>query len=322
MVKIHEKFMARCLQLAENGKGTTYPNPMVGCVIVKNNSILSEGWHHRAGEAHAEAQAINNIDVKDLAGATLYVNLEPCNHVGRTAACAPLIVSSGIKKVVIGSLDTHHKVNGSGIEHLKKHGIEVVSNILTQQCRSLNKRFFMFHEQHRPYVVLKWAETKNGLVAPLAKNQLCPVWISNGYARQHTHVLRSNEHAILVGHRTWALDSPKLSAYRWNENNPQIVVLGGEKPKKQEVIWLSSEQYKTAEQVLAKLYELELQSVLVEGGPETLQRFIDANLWDECFVYKSQDHWNDGLLGPKLNKSLTPIATFQDNVLYHGKNQL
>ena len=314
--------MARCLQLAENGKGTTYPNPMVGCVIVKNNSILSEGWHHRAGEAHAEAQAINNIDAKDLAGATLYVNLEPCNHVGRTAACAPLIVTSGIKKVVIGSLDTHHKVNGSGIEYLKKHGIEVVSNILTQQCRSLNKRFFMFHEQHRPYVVLKWAETKNGLVAPLAKNQLRPVWISNEYARQHTHVLRSNEHAILVGHRTWTLDSPKLSAYRWNENNPQIVVLGGEKPKKQEVIWLSSEQYKTAEQVLTKLYELELQSVLVEGGPETLQRFIDANLWDECLVYKSQDHWNDGLPGPKLNKSLTPIATFQDNVLYHGKNQL
>jgi len=322
MVNIHEKFMARCLQLAENGKGTTYPNPMVGCVIVKNNAILSEGWHHRSGEPHAEAQAINNIDVNDLAGATLYVNLEPCNHVGRTAACAPLIVASGIKKVVIGSLDTHHKVNGSGIEHLKKHGIAVVSDILTQECRTLNKRFFMFHEQHRPYVTLKWAETKNGLVAPLSKNQLRPVWISNEYARQHTHVLRSKEHAILVGHRTWELDSPKLSAYRWDDNAPQIVVLGGEKPKRQDIIWLSSEEHNTVEQVLSKLYELQIQSVLVEGGPETLQRFIDANLWDECFVYRSQDTWHEGLAGPKINNPLAPIERFEDNVLYHGKNQL
>lgn len=314
--------MARCLQLAENGSGTTFPNPMVGCVIVKDGKIISEGWHHRAGEPHAEAQAIKKVDSLDLAGATLYVNLEPCNHVGRTPACAALIVASGIKTVVIGSVDTHHKVNGSGIEHLKKHDIEVISGVLTQECRSLNKRFFMFHEHHRPYVILKWAETKNGFVAPLIKKELRPVWISNEFARQHTHVLRSNEHAILVGHRTWQLDHPKLSAYRWNENTPQIVVLGGEKPKRQDIVWLSSKDYHTPEQVTAKLYELEIQSVLVEGGPETLQRFIDVNLWDECFCYKSKNSWNEGLPGPIIKTSLTPIGSFQDNVLYHGKNQI
>jgi diaminohydroxyphosphoribosylaminopyrimidine deaminase/5-amino-6-(5-phosphoribosylamino)uracil reductase len=326
--------MARCLQLAENGRGTSFPNPMVGSVIVRDQKIVSEGWHHSPGGRHAEAHAIYNCDPKKLDGATLYVNLEPCNHVGRTEACAPLIVASGIKKVVIGSGDTHHKVNGSGIEHLKKHHIEVTTGVLEHECRELNKRFFRFHEQKRPYIVLKWAETKNNFVAPLTKNELRPVWITNEYARQHTHFLRSREQAIIVGHKTWTLDTPRLSAYRWNENNPKIVILGGQQPQNTQEqinspintpqntpIWLSSEIYKGPQQVATKLHELEIQSVLVEGGPETLQGFIDASLWDECYCYKSDSLWQEGLKGPKINVPLTPIARFEDNVLWHGNNQ-
>mgnify|MGYP003324929134 FL=1 len=341
--------MARCLQLAENGRGTTFPNPMVGSVIVKDQKIISEGWHHHPGGRHAEAEAIYNCDPTGLKGATLYVNLEPCNHVGKTEACAPLIVASGIKKVIIGSGDTHDKVNGSGIAHLKNHGIEVITGILEAESRELNKRFFRFHEQRRPYIILKWAQTQNGFVAPLTKKESRPVWISNEMARQHTHFLRSREHAILVGHRTWTQDNPRLSAYRWNENNPIIVVLGGDKPidhqknkgadrpkdikdidehkvnkehQQKNILWLSSALYPNPEAVLRKLHENTIQSVLIEGGPKTLQRFIDSNLWDECYCYKSANSWDNGLKGPKLNASLTPIATFEDNVLFYGQNPL
>lgn len=325
--------MARCLQLSENGRGTTYPNPMVGSVIVKDQKIISEGWHHSPGGRHAEAQAIYNCDPHLLQDATLYVNLEPCNHVGRTEACAPLIVASGIKKVVIGSGDTHEKVNGSGIAHLKKHGIEVITGVLASESRELNKRFFRFHEQKRPYIILKWAETKNGYVAPLTKKELRPVWISNAYARQHTHFLRSREQAILVGHKTWAQDNPRLSAYRWNENNPTIVVLGGAQPEdtkanldheqieQKKLIWLSSAEYRNPKEVAHKLHAMDIQSVLIEGGPETLQRFINANLWDECYCYRSQDSWADGLSAPQISADLTPIANFEDNILYYGQNQ-
>jgi diaminohydroxyphosphoribosylaminopyrimidine deaminase/5-amino-6-(5-phosphoribosylamino)uracil reductase len=326
--------MARCLQLAENGRGTTYPNPMVGSVIVRDQKIISEGWHHSPGRRHAEAEAIYKCDPSQLQGATLYVNLEPCNHVGKTEACAPLIVAAGIKKVVVGSGDTNDKVNGSGITHLEKHGIEVITGVLEAECRELNKRFFRFHEQKRPYITLKWAETKNGYVAPLTKKELRPVWISNAYARQHTHFLRSQEQAILVGHKTWTQDNPRLSAYRWNENNPIIVVLGGVEPRDattaslipeqsndKEIIWLSSDVHQGPRAVADKLHALDIQSVLIEGGPQTLQRFIDANLWDECYRYQSQDLWTEGLSGPRINVPLNPIANFEDNVLYHAKNQ-
>lgn len=339
--------MARCLQLAENGRGTTYPNPMVGSVIVQDQKIISEGWHHSPGGRHAEAQAIYNCEPSLLQGATLYVNLEPCNHVGKTEACAPLIAASGITKVVIGSGDTHDKVNGSGIAHLTEHGIEVITGVLEAESRELNKRFFRFHEQKRPYIILKWAETKNGYLAPLTKKEQRPVWISNEYARQHTHFLRSREQAILVGHKTWTQDNPRLSAYRWNENNPIIVILGGAQPegsrfdsqandplntinkaikpiketKHKEIIWLSSDIHQGPRAVADKLYALDIQSVLIEGGPQTLQRFIDANLWDECYRYQSQDLWAEGLNGPMINVPLTPIANFEDNVLYHAKNQ-
>ena len=326
--------MARCLQLAENGRGTTYPNPMVGSVIVQDQKIISEGWHHSPGRRHAEAEAIYKCDPSQLQGATLYVNLEPCNHVGKTEACAPLIVAAGIKKVVVGSGDTHDKVNGSGIAHLKKHGIEVITGVLKAECRELNKRFFRFHEQKRPYITLKWAETKNAYVAPLTKKELRPVWISNEYARQHTHFLRSQEQAILVGHKTWTQDNPRLSAYRWNENNPVIVILGGvqpqdatgatltdKQPEDKKIIWLSSDVHQGPRAVADKLHALDIQSVLIEGGPQTLQRFIDANLWDECYRYQSQDLWAEGLSGPRINVPLTPIANFEDNILYHAKNQ-
>ena len=314
--------MARCLQLAENGQGTTRPNPMVGSVIVHDNKIISEGWHHSPGTPHAEVHAINNCDHQLLHKSTLYVNLEPCNHEGRTGACAPLIVASGIKKVIIGSGDTHDKVNGSGIDYLKNNGVEVLVGVLTNECRTLNKRFFTVHERKRPYVILKWAQTKNGMIAPLAKTELRPIWITNAYARQHTHILRSAEHAILVGRNTWHQDTPKLSAYRWNEHNPKVVVLSGEKPEREDVIWLNSKTHNSAEKVVNKLHEGDIQSVIIEGGAKTLQGFIDRELWDECYCYESQATWPQGLAGPKVKVTLEPIASFKDNILYHGYNEL
>lgn len=319
-MKIHEKFMERCLQLAKNGWGTTYPNPMVGCVIVKDGKIIAEGWHHHAGGPHAEAHAIMQAKADELKGATLYVNLEPCNHIGRTGACAPLLASHGITTVVIGCIDSNKKVNGSGIDYLKGQGLKVITGVLKQKAQALNKRFFRFHRDKRPHLVLKWAQTKNQFFAPHSKEINRPAWISNAYSRQHAHSLRSKEQAILVGYNTWLEDQPKLTAYRWNENNPTKVVLGGSQRPTKEVLWIQRNRVDTVGELLHELYKNDIQSVLVEGGAKTLQQFIDADLWDECYVYQSPNDWNEGLKAPRMPgnpKSLTEYGT--DELLYFSK---
>ena len=187
-----EIYMQRCLQLAKNGFGKTYPNPMVGCVIVSNNQIIGEGWHQKAGEAHAEVHAINAVkDKSQLKKATLYVSLEPCSHHGKTPPCSDLILKYSIPKVVIGTVDPHSKVAGKGIEKLQKAGVSVEVGVLEKECRELNKRFFTFHQKKRPYIILKWAESADGFLSPTHKEARQPVWITNSYSRQLVHKWRT-----------------------------------------------------------------------------------------------------------------------------------
>src|SRR4051812_40506857 len=195
--------MKRCIELAKNGLGTTYPNPLVGSVIVHNDKIIGEGWHKKSGEAHAEVNAVNSVKDKSLLKeATIYVSLEPCSHFGKTPPCCDLIIANGIPNIVIGTIDSNSKVAGTGIEKLNEAGKNVTVGILEKQCRELNKRFFTFHEKKRPYIILKWAQSQDGFIAPLSKNEQKPVWITNAFSRQLVHKWRSEEHAILIGSQT------------------------------------------------------------------------------------------------------------------------
>jgi len=216
------KYMSRCLQLAQNGVGHVSPNPMVGAVLVCNDIIIGEGSHLRYGEAHAEPNAINAVKNKQLlAQSTLYVNLEPCSHYGKTPPCANLIVQSQIPRVVIGTLDPNPKVAGRGVEILRKAGVEVVVGVLEDECRELNKRFFIFQERNRPYVLLKWAQTADGFIDRnrTSKSEL-PLAISNETTKMLTHKMRSENQAILVGANTVLLDNPSLTVRNWSGRSP------------------------------------------------------------------------------------------------------
>ncbi|KRO66890.1 MAG: hypothetical protein ABR84_02055 [Cryomorphaceae bacterium BACL21 MAG-121220-bin10] len=324
--------MQRCLDLAKNGLGTTYPNPVVGCVIVGDQRIISEGWHHKAGARHAEAEAIGRlVNKRLLIGATLYVSLEPCNHYGLTPACSQLIVSSGIAKVVVGAMDPNPKVNGSGVAHLRDNGIEVITDILGEQARKINRRFFTFITEKRPYIILKWAETSNGFSAPLKKDMQRPVWITNAKARQHVHRLRAEEQAILIGSKTLRQDDPRLTAAQWTNNDPAVFVLG-QADESDELLTLfkqtprakriTSDQWLSAPAIAQHLFQQDIQSVIVEGGTKTIQSFIDQGLWDECFIYRSQQTWTNGIESPKLDKVATDIiAYFDTDELHHAYGQ-
>ena len=227
-MNIHEKYIKRCLQIAKNGLGTTRSNPMVGCVIVKNDVVIGEGFTSPFGGNHAEVNAIESVKNKsDLTEAILYVSLEPCSHFGKTPPCSDLIVKFPFKMVVVGSLDENSLVNGAGIEKLEKAGIDVLVGVLEEECKELNKRFFHFHKYKRPYVILKWAQTKDGFIDRVRKanDSLQPTWISNKYSQQLVHKWRSEEQAILVGTNTVINDNPKLNVRSWVGENPIRLVL-------------------------------------------------------------------------------------------------
>ncbi|MEZ4858062.1 MAG: bifunctional diaminohydroxyphosphoribosylaminopyrimidine deaminase/5-amino-6-(5-phosphoribosylamino)uracil reductase RibD [Flavobacteriaceae bacterium] len=354
-MKIHEKYMSRCIQLAKNGLGTTYPNPLVGSVIVYNNTIIGEGWHNQAGLPHAEVNAINNvIDETQLKEATLYVNLEPCSHFGKTPPCSDLIVSKGIKKVVIGCKDPNTKVAGKGIQKLKEAGCEVIENVLQNEAMELNKRFFTFQNKKRPYIFLKWAQTNDGFMAPKNKQEVKPVWISNEFSRQWVHKMRTQEQAILVGTQTVLDDNPLLNARDWKGNSPIRVVL--DKTLKipntaaiydqsiKTLILTESNNYKKnlpskgekhrcllfekidfseniASQICELLYTHAIQSVIVEGGSKTLQTFIDENLWDEAFVFEGPMSFLEGTKAPLLKAKIFLETTLKSDRLLHYKNK-
>jgi diaminohydroxyphosphoribosylaminopyrimidine deaminase/5-amino-6-(5-phosphoribosylamino)uracil reductase len=313
-VKIHEKYIKRCIELANNGLGTTYPNPLVGCVIVFNNEIIGEGWHQKAGEPHAEVNAINSVKDKSLLfKATIYVSLEPCTHFGKTPPCCDLIIANKIPNVVIGTVDPFAKVAGKGIKNLLEGGKKVTVGVLEEECNELNKRFFTFHTKKRPYIILKWAESQDGFIAPLAKEKKEPIWITNEFSRQLVHKWRGEENAILVGTNTVMEDNPTLNVRDWTGNNPIRIVLDQNNriPKEFHIfdnqattISVSKDiinfKNNTANEIVSFLFKNEIQSVIIEGGSQTLQTFIDSNIWDEARVFKGSLSLKEGINAPNI----------------------
>ena len=313
-MKIHEKYIKRCIELANNGLGTTYPNPLVGCVIVFNNEIIGEGWHQKAGEPHAEVNAINSVKDKSLLfKATIYVSLEPCTHFGKTPPCCDLIIANKIPNVVIGTVDPFAKVAGKGIKNLLEGGKKVTVGVLEEECNELNKRFFTFHTKKRPYIILKWAESQDGFIAPLAKEKKEPIWITNEFSRQLVHKWRGEENAILVGTNTVMEDNPTLNVRDWTGNNPIRIVLDQNNriPKEFHIfdnqattISVSKDiinfKNNTANEIVSFLFKNEIQSVIIEGGSQTLQTFIDSNIWDEARVFKGSLSLKEGINAPNI----------------------
>ena len=322
----HEKYISRCIQLAKNGLGSTYPNPMVGSVIVCEGKIIGEGWHRKAGEPHAEVNAVNSVKDKSLLKkATIYVSLEPCSHFGKTPPCCDLILASGIPNVVIGTVDPNIQVAGKGIKKLIEAGVQVTVGILEEECYQLNKRFFTFHNKKRPYIILKWAQSQDGFLAPNEKEENKPVWITNQYSRQIVHKWRAEEQAILVGTQTAIDDNPRLDVRDWTGNNPIRIVLDAkgripidshlfDNQVKTIVICENSDAISTencifekidfnnnvALQILNVLHEHQIQSVIIEGGLQTLQTFIDSGLWDEARIFTGISLIHEGVQAPKI----------------------
>lgn len=334
---IDERFMHRALQLAAAGKGQVSPNPLVGCVIVHNDTIIGEGFHQQYGGPHAEVHAIQQVtDVMLLPMSTVYVTLEPCSHFGKTPPCADLLISNKVKRVVIANLDTNPLVAGNGIKKLREAGIEVVTGVLDKQGRALNKRFFTFMEKQRPYIILKWAQTADGFVA---RENYDSKWISNAYSRQLVHKWRTEEDAILVGARTAVHDNPQLNVREWTGRNPVRIVIDrylklSEKlhlfDGKQRTICynvLKHEEHPNLnlmrideenflQNLLHDLYKQKIQSLIIEGGAATLNHFIEQGLWDEARVFTSTTHhFGKGIAAPCIKSILTKTEHIDSDIL-------
>ena len=345
-MKINEKYIRRCIELARNGLGTTYPNPLVGSVIVYDGKIIGEGWHKKSGESHAEVNAVKAVKDKSLLKkATIYVSLEPCSHFGKTPPCCDLIIKNNIPNVVIGTVDPNVKVAGNGIKKLIEAGIHVTVGVLEEECNALNKRFFTFHKKKRPFIVLKWTESQDGFIAPTEKLEKKPVWITNQYSRQLVHKWRTEEQAILVGTQTAIDDNPKLNARDWSGKNPirlvidqnnrieknnhifdnQAVTIVFSKSidtiKKENTIFeILDFEKNIAEQIVQILYQHQIQSVIIEGGRQTLQTFIDANLWDEARVFVGSIKFKEGTQAPTLAKNQFKKQSIGTDELTQTKN--
>jgi len=345
-VNIHEKYIKRCIKLAKNGLGATYPNPLVGSVIVHRDSIIGEGWHQKAGAPHAEVNAVNSVKDKSLLKkSTIYVSLEPCSHYGKTPPCSDLIIAKGIKKVVIGTVDPFAEVAGRGIKKLMEAGCEVQVGVLEKECQDLNKRFFTFHQKKRPYIILKWAQTADGFIAPKIQQKREPVWITNQYSKQLVHKWRSEEQAILVGTNTAIADNPKLNTRLWKGENPVRVVIDKDLKIPQEsalfdgtikTIVLTENEKKSdnnnlafekldfqqdlPNQICEVLYRHNLQSVIIEGGAKTLQTFIDNNLWDEARVFTGISEFHKGVKAPEFSGKMFSKTTLERDTLKFYKN--
>ena len=338
-----EKYMSRCIQLAKSGAGNVAPNPMVGAVLVYENEIISEGYHQKYGEAHAEVNCINNIDEKNnslIEKSTMYVSLEPCAHHGKTPPCADLIIKNKIKKVIIGCQDIYKEVAGKGIEKLRNAGIEVVTGVLENECKALNKRFFTFHQKQRPYIILKWAQSVNGKIGSHNNERIL---ISNDYSNRLVHKWRSEEAAILIGTNTALKDNPSLTTRLWKGKNAVRIVIDKNLrlpsslkifntetetiifnfikntfEKNLHFIKLNTKDF--IKEMLHSLYENNIQSVLIEGGANTLQSFIDAGLWNEARIITSEKIiLENGISAPEM-KNFSFIKQekyFNDRIDYY-----
>ena len=342
-----EIYMQRCLQLARAGEGAVAPNPMVGAVLVHEERIIGEGYHRKYGEAHAEVNCLDSVRDEDkglISLSTLYVSLEPCSHFGKTPPCSDLIIVNGIKKVVVGCRDPFVKVNGKGIEKLKKAGIEVVVGVCEDQCRDINKAFFTFHTKHRPFITLKWAQSADGFIAGEHGKR---VKISNEQTDRLMHKLRATHSAIVVGTNTALFDDPELTTRFWTGRNPLRYVLdmnlrlpaslklfNGDhltivfnKTREEAHVNLAYQRIDaaqgTAEQMILRWEQHGIQSVLVEGGAQLLQTFIDKGLWDEAVVVRNEKLClGKGIAAPTLkNGCLKHSEQFlSDRIEYYTNN--
>jgi diaminohydroxyphosphoribosylaminopyrimidine deaminase/5-amino-6-(5-phosphoribosylamino)uracil reductase len=298
---IDEKYMRRCIQLARNGMQNAKPNPMVGAVIVCDGRIIGEGYHVRCGEGHAEVNAFASVKPEDgalLSKSTLYVSLEPCSHYGRTPPCADLIISKGVPRVVVGCIDPFAKVQGRGIRKLRDAGIDVTVGVLEKECTELNKRFITFNTHHRPYIILKWAQTANGFI----DDHFRPTMISTPFTQMLSHRLRAENDAILVGRITDERDHPQLNIRNWSGRDPLRLVLS---------------HSTDIPSLLASLYAQNIQSLIVEGGAKTHQSFLAADLWDEIRVETAPLTATDGTRAPQLPADIKTVESnsYDGNVI-------
>lgn len=291
-----EQYMRRCLQLARNGQQNAQPNPMVGAVIVHEDRIIGEGYHVRCGEGHAEVNACASVRKEDehlLKESTIYVSLEPCSHYGKTPPCADLLISKGFRRCVIGCQDPFAKVQGRGIQKLRDAGMEVMVGVLEEECKALNKRFMTYHGEKRPFVTLKWAESKDGFIDGK---------ISNAYTQMLCHKRRAEHQAILVGRKTFEVDKPSLNVREWVGSSPKRYVVSSQLLILPEGFHLI--QSTSVDNILKQLYDDGIQTVLVEGGATLLQSFIDSGKWDECYVEKGTQRIEGKVKAPVLSNAI------------------
>lgn len=343
-----EQFMQRALQLAALGAGHVAPNPMVGAVIVHNGVIIGEGWHRHYGQPHAEVNAVASVKPIHkiyLPESTLYVTLEPCSHHGKTPPCADLIIRENFKRVVVCNSDPNPLVAGKGIHRIREAGIHVDLGELELEGLELNRRFFHFHQQKRPYIILKWAQSANGFIT---KNNTEQHWITGPEARTLVHKWRSEEPAILVGSGTSLADNPKLDTRLWPGGKAPLRILIDRQARtplthnildwSQPTWWVTGTDVdmgplahditqlklntdnELLPQLLEKLYGEGIQSVLVEGGATTLQHFIEANLWDEARVFSGTPVWGKGIKAPSLPVEPIKSEMVGNDRLYHFRN--
>jgi diaminohydroxyphosphoribosylaminopyrimidine deaminase / 5-amino-6-(5-phosphoribosylamino)uracil reductase len=329
-------YMRRCLELALRGSGFTRPNPMVGAVIVYKDRIIGEGFHQKAGGPHAEVNAINSVSEKSLLKhSTIYVSLEPCSHFGKTPPCADLIIETGIKRVVAGTMDTTFRVAGKGFEKLREAGVNVTTGIMEDECRHLNRRFFTFHEKKRPYIILKWAQSADGFLDYLRKpgDAIETHWITGMTERVLVHRWRAEEGAILAGGATIRADNPGLNVRYWSGNNPVKVIVSKSadispdarifKSLPEVLLFTASESAKLpartyvtdgdelpVKEILRTLYDSGIQSVIIEGGAKIFESFIISDFWDEARIFTGRKPFMAGIKAPVVEGRLTGTHIF------------
>ncbi|MCX6322479.1 MAG: bifunctional diaminohydroxyphosphoribosylaminopyrimidine deaminase/5-amino-6-(5-phosphoribosylamino)uracil reductase RibD [Bacteroidia bacterium] len=336
------KFMRRCLELASKAEGLTYPNPMVGSVIVHDGKIVGEGYHLKAGEPHAEVNAINAVSEKaKLKSSTLYVNLEPCSHFGKTSPCADFIISNSIPRVIIGTVDTSEKVSGQGLIRLRDAGCEVITGVVEDECRRLNRRFFTFHEKKRPYITLKWAQSADGYldISRSEDHKTEPTWITGKPERVLVHKWRASEQAILVGAGTVRADDPSLNVREWKGTHPLRIILSSSGSLNKESIVNETnstvvvfthnmnaniakavkvklnDNVPSALQIAEYLFSAGIQSLLIEGGAKVLNHFISNGLWDEARVFTGENYFKGGVKAPLIHGTLLSRTIFSGSSL-------
>ncbi len=355
--EIDKMYMARCLELAQDGQGNVAPNPMVGALIVHNNKIIGEGYHVKHGESHAEINAINSVKDKSLLKeSTLYLTLEPCSHFGKTPPCTDTIIELGIPRIVIATMDVNPKVFGRGIELLRKAGRDVTVGVLEDESRELNRRFFTYHSKKRPYIILKWAQTLDGYLDAIRKPEdpVAPIWITNELSRSLVHRWRSEEQAILIGTKTVEKDNPMLNVRDWSGRTPTRVIIDrklrlpieahvfdGSIPtllfignnatasvRKPEFAAIPNLELITIDfakgmemQLLKELFDRNIISVMIEGGAMLIDSFVKKNLWDEARVFVGNNFFYDGVKAPSFVREQCTYDVLGDSKLFTYRNR-